>query len=908
MKRRPVITLVSTLLVSGLLVMSLLTGVVLAYPYQTNDTEVADALNYLDGSIDGFGPSAWVVMAIAAAGESPNTSIVDYLADNADNATIATDYARMLLAIAAADEDPYNFGGRNFVYLLEETYDGTQIGDNTLLNDDFWGVLALIAVGKSPSLEIITDSVAFILDNQSGDGGWSWGVGGDSDVDDTAAAIMALIAAGESGSSSAITNGLAYIKSTQMDNGGFESWGATNSATDSWAINAIVAAGQDPTTVGWTSGSGNTAVDDLLSFQNPDGSFYWQSDAPGMSIAQTTAYAITALVGEPFPTAVLSLEAEEEVYVRIEGESDTIWSGTVTVCESSIKATDSGDIHHLDNPTALGALDEASKAEGFPYETSDAWGTPYVTSINGEVAAGLSGWLYRVDYYSPLVGAGDFILDETTPPDPSHQEVLWYYGEWGEPPLKITGDRTKVYVGEGFIATVTQYSDDTNTWSPCQGATIHADEDYITSADGTIGISIGSTGTFNIYAEKEGSTRSDVITISVVRRSGGGGGGGGISGGLSPGTTDVSDIVASDGVFTEGITAQSEDENCVLTIDADTKGLIEDEEPLDEITLIEMEDPPDPPEESNVIGLTYDFGPDGASFDPSITLAFTYDPSLIPEGVNEENLVIAMWDKTTGEWVVLEGCTVDLDSHTISAPVSHFTAFSILAYTRPAAFTVSSLTITPGEVDIGESAAISVLITNTGDLTGSYEVSLEINNTVVETKEVTLAGGDSEPVSFSITKDTAGEYTVNVGGLLGTFEVRTPQAAFSTSDLSVSPAEIQVGENVNISVSVANTGDITGTYGVTLEINNVVVETREVTLASGDSKMIAFTTTEDTVGTYTANIDGLSDSFMVKEAAPPALSPQSSAKPINWPILSGVIAGVIIVGLLIFFVARRTYY
>ena len=73
MKRRPIITLVSTLLVSALLVMSLLTGVVLAYPYQTTDTEVADALTYLrgqqaaDGSIDGFGPSAWVVMALAAA-------------------------------------------------------------------------------------------------------------------------------------------------------------------------------------------------------------------------------------------------------------------------------------------------------------------------------------------------------------------------------------------------------------------------------------------------------------------------------------------------------------------------------------------------------------------------------------------------------------------------------------------------------------------------------------------------------------------------------------------------------------------------------------------------------------------------------------------------------------------------
>jgi len=613
-------------------------------------------------------------------------------------------------------------------------------------------------------------------------------------------------------------------------------------------------------------------------------------------------------LGKPYPTVILEPEEGYTIYVRVEGQNDTIWNGTVTVSDSTI-IDDQGGEHYLPEPTALGVLDEASQAGGFPYVVQDTAYGLFIYSINGEEPAGLAGWMYRVDYYSPLVGAGDFILDETTPPDPPHQEVLWYYGEWGEPPLKIAVDRTKVYVGEGFIATVTQYSDVTNTWSPCPGATIHADEDYITSADGTVGISIGSTGTFNIYAEKEDSTRSDVITIRVVRRSGGGGGGGGGRGSrLPPGTTDVSDIVASDGVFTEGTTAQSEDKNCVLTIDADTKGLIEDEEPLDEITLIEMEDPPDPPEESGVIGLTYDFGPDGATFDPSITLAFTYDPSLIPEGVNEENLVIAVWDKTTGEWVVLEGCTVDLDSHTISAPVSHFTAFSILAYTRPAAFTVSSLTITPGEVNIGESAAISVLITNTGDLTGSYEVSLEINNMVVETKEVTLAGGDSEPVSFSITKDTAGKYTVNVGGLLGTFEVRTPQAAFSISDLSVSPAEIQVGENVNISVSVANTGDITGTYRVTLEINNVVVETREVTLASGDSKMIAFTTTEDTVGTYTANIDGLSDSFVVKEAAPPALPPQPSAKPINWPILSGVIAGVIIVGLLIFFVARRTYY
>ena len=206
MKRR-FTTVISLLVACVLLLVPLLSAPVLgavSYPLQNSDPEVADALDYLrgeqatSGSISDFSSSAWVVMAIAAAGEDPhdwqvdtNPSIVDYLVANASSAASSTDYARMLLAIAAADEDPTNFGGINFISLLESTYDGTQIGDDSLLNDDFWGVMGLIAAGESPSSEVITDSVTFIKSNQNIDGGWSWGVGQASDVDDTAAAIMA---------------------------------------------------------------------------------------------------------------------------------------------------------------------------------------------------------------------------------------------------------------------------------------------------------------------------------------------------------------------------------------------------------------------------------------------------------------------------------------------------------------------------------------------------------------------------------------------------------------------------------------------------------------------------------------------------------------------------------------------
>jgi len=398
---------------------------------------------------------------------------------------------------------------------LEATYDGTQIGNDTVLNDDFWGIMGLIAAGKSPSSEIITDSLAFILSNQNGDGGWGWVVASDSDVDDTAAAIMALIAAGESPSSTEITDALDYINSTQMDNGGFESWGATNADTNSWAIDAIVAAGENPDDADWTSGGGNTPVDDLLTYKQPDGSFFWQAGTPGMSVAKTTACAITALLGEPFPIVILPSVEDGTINVRVEGQSQTVLSGSVTVTESWITATNSGITYHLEDPTALGALDEASQAGDFLYETTDEYGSLYVTSINGEEPEGMNGWMYRVDYHSPAVGAADFVLDETAPPNPPHQEVLFYYGEWDAPPLKIEIDNVEPDVDESFTATVTQYSDDTSTWSPCEGATVHVDQNYATDTDGTVDITIDTDITINIYAEKDGFIRSNRVTVTV---------------------------------------------------------------------------------------------------------------------------------------------------------------------------------------------------------------------------------------------------------------------------------------------------------------------------------------------------------------------------------------------------------
>jgi hypothetical protein len=89
----------------------------------------------------------------------------------------------------------------------------------------------------------------------------------------------------------------------------------------------------------------------------------------------------------------------------------------------------------------------------------------------------------------------------------------------------------------------------------------------------------------------------------------------------------------------------------------------------------------------------------------------------------------------------------------------------------PAAFTSSGLTIFPTEADIGEDITISVLITNTGDLTGTYELALSIDGVVVDTREVSLAGGASQTVAFTTAQYSAATYTVKIDELSGTFTV-----------------------------------------------------------------------------------------------------------------------------------------
>jgi len=242
--------------------------------------------------------------------------------------------------------------------------------------------------------------------------------------------------------------------------------------------------------------------------------------------------------------------------------------------------------------------------------------------------------------------------------------------------------------------------------------------------------------------------------------------------------------ISTSGEVLETITATSADGKLNITIPAGTIAKV-DGQPLSSLTADVDPSPPDPPEGDNIIGLVYDFGPEGATFVPPITVTFTYDPDEVAEG---DELVVMVWDEAAGEWVEVGpgDYTVNTETNTVTLLVGGFSKYAIIARAAPApptptapppapaAFSLSALTVQPAEANPGELVTITVEVANTGGTAGSYTVVLQLNGMKETEKSVTVAAGSSEIVTFSVTREVAGSYSVTVDGLSASFTVAAP--------------------------------------------------------------------------------------------------------------------------------------
>ncbi|MDP2704380.1 MAG: DUF4430 domain-containing protein [bacterium] len=363
------------------------------------------AVGYLKANPPAGGPNPWITMALVAAGESVS---VEYLKGTTGDTAIA--YEAPILAIAAAGENPRTFPNTNLVEKLKSFHTNNQIGDASLVNDDIFGLLALVAAGESTSSQSVQDAKTFITDQQKGNGSWSYGTSGSEDTNTTAAAVMALITAGVSKNNQVVQSALTYLRSAQNEDGGFpydpeSPWGtASDASSDAWVISALHASGEDVNA--WAK-NGNTPITHLQSLQKDAGYFENQLGAGETSFTPTeTAYALIALLGKSYPVTVFQVEMPLVTY-RIEGKETQI-------CK--------GETHA---PNALELVKITANECGFTYEIVETSYGPYLKKIGSDGAEGTSGWMYAVNMEMPEIGAVDYALQDG-------DEVFWRFGTWEE--------------------------------------------------------------------------------------------------------------------------------------------------------------------------------------------------------------------------------------------------------------------------------------------------------------------------------------------------------------------------------------------------------------------------------------------------------------------------------------------
>lgn len=83
---------------------------------------------------------------------------------------------------------------------------------------------------------------------------------------------------------------------------------------------------------------------------------------------------------------------------------------------------------------------------------------------------------------------------------------------------------------------------------------------------------------------------------------------------------------------------------------------------------------------------------------------------------------------------------------------------------KPAEFVISELSTNPTEAEVWEEVEVTTKVENVGEVEGGYIAVLDINGEEVETKEVTIAAGAFETVTFTFIRDVGPSCDIEING------------------------------------------------------------------------------------------------------------------------------------------------
>ena len=167
--------------------------------------------------------SSWEeIIGLRGAGEDLSAApwqLPDWKVNELIETSPALDYAKTILGMLAAGQNPTNVGGRNLV----EELAAKQLADGDFggaLNQTIWSIIALDTAKADYA---VNNAVTYLLDKQKSDSGFALsGTTGDPDM--TGFALIALASHTDlEGVDAAISRAQDFLQNIQLESGGFKS-------------------------------------------------------------------------------------------------------------------------------------------------------------------------------------------------------------------------------------------------------------------------------------------------------------------------------------------------------------------------------------------------------------------------------------------------------------------------------------------------------------------------------------------------------------------------------------------------------------------------------------------------------------------------------------------------------------
>jgi|GEM_PF-738369 len=304
--------------------------------------------------------------------------------------------------------------------------------------------------------------------------------------------------------------------------------------------------------------------------------------------------------------------------------------------------------------TALGALD----ATGLSYVDDNG----FVKSIAGQANRGMNGWMYKVNGSVPIVGASQKAIQE------GDQIIWWYSTDWSSSG-PVWESLVKSSTSASTAMTVPADLKEQNKKLPVALQAPQVAVDALAKINQLLEL---TEGTFQIAPLSEvkkavvvtgGEKAMSRAEIAALRKE------------LAQNQIDLAQKVTA----SAGAIITDAKEEIALSIPAEA--LQNDLEiTIKKNTVVASAGnnggnaaQAPPPAGYQQISAIYNFGPDGTTFNIPVTLNLKI---ALPPLAKPENLALAWYDKTKGQWVAIPA-VVDMSKGLILARINHFSDYAV---------------------------------------------------------------------------------------------------------------------------------------------------------------------------------------------------------------------------------------